>query len=757
MSREKRQPSSPRARRAMARAGLSPQRVTGTGPNGRIVEADVLRATLAPVESGISRQPLGGMRKTIARRLVEAKQTVPHFYLRRTIAADTLVEFHQARRAVHPCSLNDLLVKAVGMAVHEFPAFRSRIEGDELITFEDSNIGIAVGLDDGVVVPVLLQADRLPLRTLASETKRLVQLAREKRVENSGRGVFSISNLGMFDVEEFTAIVNPPESGILAIGAVRESAVSKGGCVSPAKVITLTLSCDHRVVDGMTAALFLKRVAELLESPALLLTESEVTPPPRVEVVRERGQYDVAVIGSGPGGYVAALQAAELGARVAVIEKSAHLGGTCLNNGCIPSKALLASAELLHRVQSASSLGIRISGEAVADWTAIQSRKDGILKGLRAGIDGLFRNRQVTLVAGFGCLEGPGRIQVQNETGSTPITATSVILAPGSRPAVLGGFKIDGLRVATTDSALHWSTLPSSLLIVGGGVIGVEFACMMQAIGVKVTMVEKQTRLLGELDAEIADSLQRLLIKRGVGIRVGVEVRDFVATDDACCATLSDDTTVTAERTLIAVGRKPNTENLGLDRVGLTVERGYLRVDDNMAAAPGIFCVGDANGRCLLAHAASAQGRVAARNALGVSASIATSIPNAVYTFPEIGCVGMTEAQARELNLSIAVGRFPLRNLGKALASGDPEGFVKVIRHAGNHQLLGVHAIGHSAIEFTSGAVALMHTKSSAEDLASLVFAHPSMGESMGEAAEDSYGKALHLPSRHPSAILQAR
>lgn len=729
----------------MLRLGLSVQRITGTGPNGRIVEADVLVAATESVGAGC-REPLSGMRKTIARRLVEAKQTVPHFYLRRTISADALLDFLQVLRARHPCSLNDIFVKAVAMAVQEFPAFRSRIEGDDLLTLADANIGIAVGLDGGVVVPVVLQADRLPLEKLAGENKRLIQLAREKRAENSGRGVFSISNLGMYDVEEFTAIVNPPESGILAIGAARETLLVRGGESRIAKVITMTLSCDHRVVDGMVAALFLKRVAELLETPDLLIAETPAEAPPEIEVGRERGEYDIAIIGSGPGGYVAALQAAEMGARVAVIEKSPHLGGTCLNNGCIPSKTLLASAELLHRIHAAAAMGIHVTGRATADWSAIQRRKDFLLKGLRGGIGGLFKARNITLLAGHGALEGVGRVRVKTEGASTSLTATSVLLAPGSSPAILPGFAVDGQQVATTDTALHWSTLPKSLLIIGGGVIGVEFACMMQALGVVVTVVEKQPRLLGELDAEIASALQRILVQRKIAIHAGVEIKDFTVSDEGCVAVLSDGASITVERTLMAVGRKPGTQTLGLETAGLTTDRGFLRVGDDMAARRGIFCVGDANGRCLLAHAASAQGRLAARNALGGKENFTAPIPSAVYTFPEISSIGLTEAQAKDRNLPVAVGRFPLRNLGKALASGDTEGFVKVIRHTGSDELLGVHAIGHSAIEFGAAASVLLHTKVPASLLASVIFPHPSMSEALGEAAEDAYGNALHLP-----------
>jgi dihydrolipoamide dehydrogenase len=737
---------SPRARRAATRLGLSVERLSGSGPGGRIVEADVLRASKNSAPG--SRQPLGGMRKTIARRLVEAKQTVPHFYLRRTIKAEALTAFLPARRMLHPCSLNDIIVKAVAMAVREFPAFRSRIDGEDLLTLDDTNIGIAVGLDGGVVVPVVLAADTLPLDKLAAETKRLIGLAREKRVENSGRGVFSISNLGMFDVEEFTAIVNPPESGILAIGAVREVMRVEDGVAGTGKALTMTLSCDHRVVDGMAAALFLNRVGELLETPALLVAE---TASPRIEVERERGEYDVAVIGSGPGGYVAALQAAALGAKVAVIEKSPHVGGTCLNAGCIPSKTLLASAGLLHRIQSAKNLGITVAGSVTADWPAMQKRKDAILRGLRGGIGGLFQSRRITLVVGHGRLDGAGRIQVGQEAATTLLTATSILLAPGSCPAVLPGFAVDGERVATTDSALHWSTLPQSLLIIGGGVIGVEFACMMQALGVAVAVVEKTSRLLPELDAEIASALQAILAKRGVSFHLGTEIKDFAATEGGCRAVLSQGTTLEAERTLIAVGRKPNTDHLGLDSVGLTLDRGFLRTGDDMATtARGVFCVGDANGRCQLAHAASAQGRVAARNALGGKETLTAPMPAAVYTFPEVAGLGLTETAARERGLPIAIGKFPLRHLGKALASGDTEGFVKVIRHSGSDELLGVHAMGHSAIEFTSAAAAVMHTRAPTSQLASMVFPHPSLSEALGEAAEDAYGHALHLPPGSP-------
>lgn len=262
MSRPGQHPSSPRARKTADRLGIAVKTLTGSGPNGRVVEADVLKAAAAaPVTKG-TRRPFTGVRRTIATRLTESKQSIPHFYMKRTVRMRALLAFLAERKTAHHCTLNDLFLKASAIAIRELPVFRTRIEGEEIVEIEEVNLGIAVGIEGGVVVPVLLNADTLPLEQLATETKRLVGLARERRIENAGRGVFTLSNLGMFGVEEFSAIINPPESGILAIGAARDDAASGE------KLLTLNLSCDHRVVDGMAAALFLNRLAEIIEAPA---------------------------------------------------------------------------------------------------------------------------------------------------------------------------------------------------------------------------------------------------------------------------------------------------------------------------------------------------------------------------------------------------------------------------------------------------------------------------------------------------------
>jgi pyruvate dehydrogenase E2 component (dihydrolipoamide acetyltransferase) len=257
--------SSPLARKIAAKLGIPLETLTGSGPNGRIVKADVLHAAATAPKSKGTRRPFTGMRRTIATRLTESKQSIPHFYMKKTVRMPALLTFLAERKTAHPCTLNDLFLKATAIAIRDLPAFRTRIEGEEIVEIEEVNLGIAVGIEGGVVVPVLLNADTLPLAELAVESKRLVALARERRIENSGCGVFTLSNLGMFGVEEFSAIINPPESGILAIGAARDDAAAGE------KLLTLTLSCDHRVVDGMAAAQFLNQLAAILETPTMLL------------------------------------------------------------------------------------------------------------------------------------------------------------------------------------------------------------------------------------------------------------------------------------------------------------------------------------------------------------------------------------------------------------------------------------------------------------------------------------------------------
>lgn len=459
--------------------------------------------------------------------------------------------------------------------------------------------------------------------------------------------------------------------------------------------------------------------------------------------------FTIAVIGSGPGGYIAALKAAQLGAKTAVIEKHL-LGGTCLNYGCIPSKALLASAELIHKINNAASLGVKVDGQVTHDWPAIQKRKDKVLAKLRGGVKSLFAARNAKLFTGSAALDGPGRIHITGDKGQAQtITADHVILATGSVPARIPGWPDDPNLVCTSDEALHWNELPRRLLIVGGGVIGCEFACMMHEYGVQVTVVEMLDGLLPEMETDLGRALNQIFTKRGIKIFTGVKVEDLRAAGKTAAAVLSNGQSLEVDKVLVATGRRPNTQNIGLETIGLETDRGFVRVNDRMqTTAKGVYCIGDANGRCLLAHAASAQGIAAVENALGHDTEYTLPVPNTVYTFPEIAAVGMTSKQIQRQQIPVSVGQFPIGYLGKAMAVGEETGFVKVICRRDDDALLGVHVLGHNATEIIESATAMLGMKAKGRDLAEMIFAHPTIGEAVKEAAEDLYQNALHLPPR---------
>jgi dihydrolipoamide dehydrogenase len=466
--------------------------------------------------------------------------------------------------------------------------------------------------------------------------------------------------------------------------------------------------------------------------------------------------FDIVVIGSGPGGYIAGLKAAQMGARAMVIENH-HLGGTCLNYGCIPSKALLSSAELLHTMQHAANWGIAVNGSIECDWQQVIGHKDKIIRQLRSGIAALFKGRKVEQGSGRGSFEAPGRVVVTPEDGAPRVvTADQVIIATGSVPSRIPGWPDDSALVCTSDEAVHWTSLPKRLLIVGGGVIGCEFACMMQAFGVEVTVVEMLAGLIPTMDQDLGTALGKIFKQRKIECHLDTKIEAIEVTSQGTVqARLSSGQSRQFDRVLVATGRRPNTNGLGLDRAGIQADsRGFVPVNDLLETnLRGHYAIGDVNGRCLLAHAASPHGVAAVENALGAGKPFESPIPSAVYTFPEVASVGISEQQARKQGLPIAIGNFPIGHLGKAMAARHPEGFVKLIRHRETGQLLGAHMIGAHATECIAATTGLLHMRASMHDVAETVWAHPTISEAIKESAEDALNMGLHLP---PRKILRA-
>ena len=456
------------------------------------------------------------------------------------------------------------------------------------------------------------------------------------------------------------------------------------------------------------------------------------------------------IIGAGPGGYVAAIRAAQKGAQVTVVE-GAEVGGTCLNWGCIPTKTLIASAEALERTRNAADFGILVSGEVGYNLEKIRERKDKVVSTQVKGIRGLFKSWGVKLIEGRGSMLSPDTVRVVREDGTvTDVKSDKVIIATGSRPAKLPGFPFDGERVITSDEAIQLTSIPKSLLIVGAGVIGSEFAFIYRSFGAEVTMVEMMARAISTEDEEMSALLERELKKAKIKLVTKVKVEKVEkGSDGMMVAKLSNATEVRTERILVSIGRSMNSENLGLESVGVAIgKRGEITVNERMeTSVPGIYAIGDVTGNMMLAHVASQQGLVAVANALGADSRMDYSVvPAGIFTMPEIGSVGLREGQAIERGIKYRVGRFQFRGLGKAHAMGEITGMAKIIADEATDKVLGVHICGAHATDLIHEGALAMQLGATAKQLGEMIHAHPTLAEALMEAAEDVHKEAIHIP-----------
>lgn len=461
---------------------------------------------------------------------------------------------------------------------------------------------------------------------------------------------------------------------------------------------------------------------------------------------------NIAVIGSGPGGYVAALKAAQLGAKVTVIEDN-ELGGTCLNWGCIPTKALTASTEMLNKVRNLGDFGIDLEGDIKVDLAKIMDRKDRVVSTMIKGIGSLFKSWSIELLRGRGRLVSEREVLVTKSDGSTTtVKADRIILATGSRPAEIAIFPFDGNRILSSTDALSLREIPKSIIIIGAGVIGCEFACIFRELGTEVTIVEVMQRAVSTEDEDISEILQKEFKKKKIKLLLSVRAVRSEVSDKEVRVYLEDGSELVAERLLVSIGRAFNVEDLGLEGVGIERgSRGEIKVNSRMRTnIEGIYAVGDVTGGILLAHVASKEGIVAAYNACGIDREIDyTVVPSAIFTSPEIGSVGLREHQCKERGIPYRVGRFQFRGLGKAHAIGEINGMVKIIADAETDKILGVHIVGpHASDLIHEGALAL-YKGMTAKELGDMIHAHPTLSEAVMEASHDLHGEAIHSPKRN--------
>ncbi|HEU0167741.1 MAG TPA: dihydrolipoyl dehydrogenase [Chloroflexota bacterium] len=461
-------------------------------------------------------------------------------------------------------------------------------------------------------------------------------------------------------------------------------------------------------------------------------------------------EKDVAVIGAGPGGYIAAIRAAQLGASVVSIEEK-WIGGVCLNVGCIPTKALIRGAELFATMKEAEKFGIK-TGALSVDYPAMVKREQGIIRRNVSGIGALFKSNGIQSVMGRARFNPDKSLSVKlSDGGEEQVKARDVIVATGSSPSrpPLPGMDLPGVIDST--GALQLEEIPARLTIVGGGVIGVEFGCLFANLGSKVTIIEMLPSIVAQEDADVIKALDADLKKLGITILADTKLKEIKAAGSAqtCLVeTKAGEQSIEGDVTLVATGRSPNTRDIGLDAVGVQLNRGWITVDDDMRTNVScVFAVGDVNGRSLLAHAGFAQGVRAAEVILGhKSMQDIKLVPRCIYTIPEIAAVGMTEQQARETHTNVKVGRFPFSANGKALCVGDTTGFVKVVADAEYGEILGVHIYGHEASSQIMEGVLAMRLEAAVEDVYTTIHPHPTLTEAFGEAALAVDGIALHWP-----------
>ncbi|MGC1407184.1 MAG: dihydrolipoyl dehydrogenase [Candidatus Dormiibacterota bacterium] len=454
---------------------------------------------------------------------------------------------------------------------------------------------------------------------------------------------------------------------------------------------------------------------------------------------------DLAIIGSGPGGYVAAIRAAQLGMAVTIIEEADTLGGICLNWGCIPSKSLLRNAEVLHLVQESERFGIS-RGQVVADFDAAITRSREVVGKLTQGVAFLMRKNGVEVVHGRARLVSEQTIEV-SPSGQT-VAASQILIATGARPKSLPGLVVDGKTVFTSREALELRQLPKSCVIVGGGAIGAEFAYVYSSYGVEVTVVEALTRLLPQEDQDVSKELTRQFERQGIGLRTGSLIQRTERAGECWRLHLENGDAVEGEMVLTATGVQANVENLGLEDLGVVVEGGFIKVDDHLRTnVPGVFAIGDVIGPPLLAHSASAEGVIAVETAAGREAAPLDPIqvPRCTYCQPQVASAGFTEEQAKERGYQVRVGKFPFSASGKAIAMGETVGFIKTVVDADTGRLLGTHAIGAEVTELLPEMVMAAWSGVKAEQFEALVHAHPTLSESLKEAALAAEGLAIHI------------
>jgi dihydrolipoamide dehydrogenase len=739
--------ASPYAKRIASSMGIDLSSLIGTGPDGMIVSEDVRKASpseqvqidLMSTRRRTEEQEivaLSGMRRAIAKKMMASKTQTAQTYMTLSADAGNIISLRKMllpeiqREHGIRITITDIMMKIAGEAVKRHPIINTTWSDEGIIYHKKVHMGMAMALPDGLIVPVIRYINEKRISEVALERSALTKKGKVGRFlpdEITGSTV-TLSAMGMFGIEQFTANINVPENAILAVGAIVEKPVAISGQVALRPVISITLSYDHRAIDGAEAGRFMQTLKALIEDPWFLR------------------KIRVTVIGGGVGGYPAAITASRLGAEVTLIERE-NLGGVCLNWGCIPTKSLLKSCEVLKTVEEARLFGITCS-EAHLSFKNVMERKAKVIEKLRGGVAKLLEAKKVRVLNGTAKLLDKENVQIL-ETGEK-ICSDKIIIATGSRPSRPPIDGIDNENVWDSNAFLCMKQLPSSVVIIGGGVVGVEFAQVLARMGVKVFVLEMATQLIPGMDGELSLALRKALEGEGIAVHTSVVVTKITKEADSLHVHFQvsgNAQVLSCDNVLISVGRKPDLSLLNVDRIGIQTRNGAILVDERMeTTVPGIYAAGDVVGGFMLAHKATAEGECAAKNALGHDERMDYSaIPCCVYTSPEAAWVGLSEEDAAK-RYEISIGRFPFHGCGKAVVIDKTYGMVKIVAEKSTGKVLGVHILGPNATDIISEAVLGMKLGATVDSIAKAVHPHPTLSEALMEAALSLCGGAIHMP-----------
>ncbi len=752
--REGRAKASPLAKKTARKHHIDLTTVSGTGPRGLIIQEDVEKAhQTGKAAAASSKTPdearlvsHSGMRRAIARNMMASKIETAQTYMSNTVDASHIVQYRKKKlqeiqdAAGVRITITDLMMKITAAALNRHPVLNTRWADDGVHYFSDVHMGMAMALKDGLIVPVIRNINRKTLTEIAQDRTALIQKGKKKGFlpDDISGSTFTLSAMGMFGTEWFTANINVPESAILAVGAIIDKPVVIDGGIQVRPMMNVTLTYDHRHIDGAEAGKFMQTLKTLVEDPVSIL-DQRVIP-------GDLPSQRVTVIGGGMGGYPAAIKAARLGARVTLVEKD-RLGGVCLNWGCIPTKSLLQSCQVIKTVRDSDLFGIRCTEHEI-NLKAIMARKNQVVNQLRTGVEKLLAAKKIRFIQGTAKVLDPESVQVL-ETNET-ISSDKIIIAAGSRPQKLPLTGAKGAGIWDSDDFLEMKRLPRRVAIVGGGVIGVEFAQILNRLGAEVFVLEMLDGLVPGVDREIASALEQKLVEEGIKVFTGATVTAIKHKKSGKTVEFT-----TGERTLkravskviVSVGRAPDLSWLNVEELGLATKNGALQVNERMETSiPGIYAVGDVVGGIMLAHVAMAEGECAAENAMGNESVMRyDAIPSCIYTSPEVAVVGLSEMDAKQ-RFDTEVGRFSFHGSGKALVLNETFGMVKIISEKGSGRVLGVHMIGPHATDMIGEAVLGMSMKMTVQELAQAVHPHPSLSEAVMESALSLCGGAVHMP-----------